>query len=50
MTEEEKLKALQVLDDFLCEEDEDFDKNDSQVWIKYSNIAVFRFSSAQELL
>ena len=31
MTEEEKLKALQVLDDFLCEEDEDFDKNDSQV-------------------
>ena len=31
MTEEEKLKALQFLDDFLCEEDEDFDKNDSQV-------------------
>ena len=31
MTEKEKLKALQVLDNFLCEDDENFDENDSQV-------------------
>lgn len=27
MTEEEKLKALKVIDNFLCEEDENFDYN-----------------------
>ena len=30
MTEEEKLKALEVLDELLCENDE-FDENDSQL-------------------
>ena len=43
MTEKERLQALQVLDNFLSEEDENFDENDSQVWIKHSNIAVFIF-------
>lgn len=41
MTKEEMLQALQVLDNFLCEEDEESNENDSQLWIKYSNIAVF---------
>ena len=31
MTEEEKLQALQVLDELLCEDDENFDKNNSQL-------------------
>ena len=31
MTKEEKLHALQVLDNFLCEDDENFDENDSQL-------------------
>ena len=31
MTEKEKLQALEVLDDFMSEEDENFDKNDSQL-------------------
>ena len=31
MTEEEKLKALQVLDNFLSDEDENFNENDSQL-------------------
>lgn len=31
MTEKEKLHVLQVLDNFLSEEDEEFDENDSQV-------------------
>ena len=31
MTKEEKLHALQVLDNFLCEEDDEFDKNDSKL-------------------
>lgn len=31
MTEKERLQALQVLDNFLSEEDENFDENDSQV-------------------
>ena len=31
MTEEEKLHVLQVLDNFLCEEDKEFDENDSQL-------------------
>lgn len=31
MTEKEKLHVLQVLDNFLCEEDDEFDKNDSQL-------------------
>ena len=31
MTEKEKLQALQVLDSFLSDEDENFDKNDSQL-------------------
>lgn len=31
MTEKEKLQALQVIDNFLCEEDENFDENDSQL-------------------
>ena len=31
MTEKERLLALQVLDELLCEEDENFDENDSQV-------------------
>lgn len=31
MTEKEKLHVLQVLDELLCEEDEEFDEKDSQV-------------------
>ena len=31
MTDKEKLKALQVLDNFLSEEDENFNENDSQL-------------------
>ena len=31
MTEKEKLQALEVLDNFLCEEDEECDENDSQL-------------------
>ena len=31
MTKEEKLKALEVLDNFMSEEDDEFDENDSQV-------------------
>lgn len=31
MTKEEKLQALQVLDNFLSEDDENFDENDSQL-------------------
>ena len=31
MTEEEKLKALEVLDELLSENDENFDENNSQV-------------------
>lgn len=31
MTEKERLQALQVLDNFLSEEDENFNENDSQV-------------------
>ena len=31
MTEKEKLHALQVLDNFLCEDDKEFDEKDSQV-------------------
>ena len=31
MTEKEKLQVLQVIDNFLCEEDENFDENNSQL-------------------
>ena len=31
MNEKEKLHVLQVLDNFLCEEDDEFDKNDSKL-------------------
>lgn len=31
MNEEERLQALEVLDNFLSENDENFDENDSQV-------------------
>ena len=31
MTEKEKLQALQVLDNFMSEEDENFDENDSKL-------------------
>ena len=31
MTEEEKLKALEVIDNFLCDDGDEFDENDSQV-------------------
>ena len=31
MNKKEKLHVLQVLDNFLCEEDENFDENDSQL-------------------
>ena len=50
MTEEEKLHVLQVLDNFMSEEDKEFDKNDSQVWSNYSNTSSFCFSSAPERL
>ena len=31
MTEKEKLKALEAIDNFLCENDENFDENNSQL-------------------
>ena len=31
MTEKERFQAIQVLDNFLSEEDENFNENDSQV-------------------
>ena len=31
MTEEEKLQALQVIDNFLCDDGDEFDENDSQL-------------------
>ena len=31
MNEKERLQALEVLDELLCEEDEEFVENDSQV-------------------
>ena len=31
MNKKEKLHVLQVLDNFLCEEDDEFDKNDSKL-------------------
>lgn len=31
MNKKEKLHALQVLDELLCEEDEEFDEKDSQL-------------------
>lgn len=31
MTEEEKLQALEVIDDFMSEDDEENDKKDSQL-------------------
>ena len=46
MTEKEKLHVLQVLDNFLSEEDEEFDENDSQVWSNHSNTSSFCISCA----
>ena len=48
MTEKEKLQALQVIDNFLCDDGDEFDEKDSQLWSNYSNIAVFCISSSQE--
>ena len=48
MTEKERLLALQVLDELLCEEDENFDENDSQVWSNYYNTSSFYISSASK--
>ena len=48
MIKEEKLKALEVLDELLSEDGDEFDEKDSQIWIKYSNIAVFCISSASK--
>ena len=31
MTEKEKLQALEAIDNFLCEEDDEFDENDSKL-------------------
>lgn len=31
MNEKEKLHVLQAIDNFLCEDDENFDENDSQL-------------------
>ena len=50
MTEKEKLKALEVLDELLSEDDENFNENDSQLWSNYYNTSGFCISSAQELL
>ena len=46
MTEKEKLHVLQVIDNFLSEEDEEFDENDSQVWSNYYNTSSFCISCA----
>ena len=48
MTEEEKLKALEVLDNFLCEEDENFDEKDSQLPTNNIQMSGNGISSAQE--
>ena len=47
ITKEEKIQELQVLDELLSEDDENFIEKDSQLWIKHSNIAGFYISSAQ---
>ena len=31
MTEKEKLKALEAIDNFLCDDDDEFDEKDSQL-------------------
>ena len=41
MTKEERLHALQVLDELLSEEDENFDENESQLWSNNSNTSGF---------
>ena len=50
MTEKEKLQALEVLDELLSEEDENFDENNSQLWINYSNTSGFYIYSHPERL
>ena len=47
MTEKEKLKALEVLDELLSEDDENFNENDSQLWSNYFNTSGFCISSEQ---
>ena len=47
MTEEEKLHALQVIDSFLCENDENFDKNNSTLPTKNIQMSENGISSAQ---
>ena len=47
MTKEEKLQALQVLDELLSEEDENFDENDSQLPTKNIQMSGNGISSAQ---
>ena len=31
MTEKEKLKALEAIDNFLCDDDDEFDENESRL-------------------
>ena len=48
MNKEEKLKALEVLDELLSEEDENFDENDSQLPTKNIQMSGNGIYSAQE--
>ena len=48
MNENEKLQSLQVLDNFLCEDGEEFYEKESQLWSNYSNTSGFCFSRASK--
>ena len=48
MTEKEKMKALQAIDNFLCEEDDEFDENNSQLPTNNIQMSGKGISRAQE--
>ena len=48
MTEKERLQALEAIDNFLSEDDNEFDENDSQLWSNYSNTSGFYISRASK--
>ena len=50
MTEKEKLQALEVLDELLSEDDENFNENDSQLPTNNIQMSGKYISSAQERL
>lgn len=50
MNEKEMLQALQVIDNFMSEDDENFDENDSQLPTNNIQMSGKVISSAQERL